>query len=298
MREAHLRDFIAVAERGSLRAAARYLKLTQGAVSKNLLALEQELGVPLLIRSVRGVELTEFGRILLRRARLADSELRKAQDEIAEAAGFHQGVVRVGMSSTGEALLAAPAIRRFREHYPDTLVHVRGGTAPTLVGLLRDGHLDFAVSPVPKSVLGTDLHAERLLSSELVIVVRSGHPKSNAASLAELQDCEWVHGMRPGELEPAVLAAFRREQLAPPRFAVQRDSFSALIFLLLKSDYVALSAEPTVRPFCRPGLLHRVPQRGLVESVQSLLTPTTRPLTLQAQSLATEIRRAARAQRR
>jgi LysR family transcriptional regulator of abg operon len=299
MREAHLRDFIAVADSGSLRGAARYLKLTQGAVSKNLLALEREFGVPLLIRSTHGVELTEFGRILLRRARLADVELRKAKDEIAELTGHHHGIVSIGMSSTGEALLAAPAIQRFREAQPGAVVNMRGGTAATLVSLLREGRLDFAVSPVSRTVLGSDLRAERLLSSDFVAVVREGHPCAGATELSELQDCEWIHGTRPGELDPVILGAFRKAQLPPPSFAVQRDSFSALIFLLLQSDYVALASIPASAPFCRPGLLTRVPlNANLGVSVQSLLTPATRPLTPQAQLLASEIRRAARGQRR
>src|SRR4051812_47398201 len=103
MREAHLRDFIAVADTGSVRAAARRLRLSQGAISKNLLALERELGVALLVRSARGVEPTDFGKILLRRARLADGELRKAKEEIAALAGHAAGPVSVGLSSTAEA---------------------------------------------------------------------------------------------------------------------------------------------------------------------------------------------------
>jgi LysR family transcriptional regulator, regulator of abg operon len=299
MREAHLRDFIAVADAGSLRGAARQLKLTQGAVSKNLLALEREFAVPLLVRSTHGVELTEFGRILLRRARLADVELRKARDEIAEATGLRHGVLCIGMSSTAEALLAAPAIQRFRHTHPDVCVNLRGGTAPTLVGLLREGRIEFAVSPVDQAVLGADLHGERLFSADFVVVVRDGHPQAGATELAQLKDCEWIHGTRTGELDPAITAAFRKAQLPPPTFAVQRDSFSALLFLLLQSDYVALATIQTAAPLCRPGLLKQVPLRlRPAVSVQSLLTPAARPLTPQAQALAAEIRRVARTQRR
>lgn len=299
MREAHLRDFIAVADTGSLRGAARQLKLTQGAVSKNLLALEREFGVPLLVRSTHGAELTDFGRILLRRARLADVELRKAKDEIAQAAGHRQGVVSIGLSSAAEASLAAPAVQRFRAQHPDALVSMRGGTAPTLISLLREGRLDFAISPVSQAVLGVDLRAERLFSADFVVVVRDGHPQAGATELAQLGGCEWIHGARPGALDPAISSAFRKAQLPPPVFAAQRDSFSALLFLLLQSDYVAVATEATVLPFCRPGLLRRVPLRtrpGV--SVQSLLTPATRPLTPQAQWLAAEFRKAARGQRR
>ena len=82
MRDARLRDFIAVVDAGGVRAAARVLGSTQSGVSRNLAALEAELGVSLLQRSNHGIELTEFGRLLLRRARIVDAELRKAAEEI------------------------------------------------------------------------------------------------------------------------------------------------------------------------------------------------------------------------
>jgi DNA-binding transcriptional LysR family regulator len=91
MREAHLRDLIAVIETGSIRSAARKLGLAQAAVSKNLTALEKSLRVPLLVRSARGVELTEYGRIVLRRARVIDAELRHLQDEIETLRGDRHG---------------------------------------------------------------------------------------------------------------------------------------------------------------------------------------------------------------
>lgn len=298
MQRAHLRDFIAVADTGSVRAAARRLRLSQGAISKNLLALERELGVALLVRSARGVEPTEYGRILLRRARLADLELRRAQEEIAALAGHDVGTLNIGLSSTAEALLAARVVARYREAYPDGAVHIHGGTAATLVSLLREGKVDLAVTPLPESAMGTDLAAERLFSADFVIVAREGHPRAQATQLAELVDCEWIHGARPGELAPLIATTFRKLGLAPPRLVARRDSFSALLFLLLESDYIAVATEPSVAPFCRPGLLARIPVPPPGTSVQSLVVSASRPLTPRAQYLAAEIRRASRAHRR
>jgi DNA-binding transcriptional LysR family regulator len=299
MKEAHLRDFIAVADSGSVRAAARGLKISQGAISKNLLALERELGVPLLVRSAHGVEPTEYGRVLLRRARLADLELRRAQEEIAGLAGHAHGVVNGGFTATAEAQVAPAAIARFRLSHPDTRVHMHGGTAPTLLALLREGKLDFAIAAVDGKALGAGLHSERLFSADFAVVARDGHPLAHATKLEQLAGCEWVHGARPGELDPLIVPAFQREGLPPPHFAVERDSFSALVFLLLQSDYLAIATEPTVAPFCRKGLLARVAFRKRpAVSVQSLLTPATRPLAPQASAFVEEIRRVAKALRR
>jgi DNA-binding transcriptional LysR family regulator len=299
MKEAHLRDFIAVVETGSVRAAARKVGLTQAAVSKNLTALERAFGVPLLVRSSHGVETTEYGRVLLRRARLADGELRKAEEEISALSGSHQGIVSVGLSSTAEWLLASRAIEKFRAVRRDALVSIQGGTAVTMTGLLREGRLDFAIVPAAPKLVGEDLRADRLLSTEMVIVARKGHPKAHATGLAELAECEWILGARPGDIEPAIVSAFTQAKLPLPRFAVQRDSFSALIFLLMRTDYVAITSWPPVQPFCEAGLLSVIPiEVKLAAMVQYLITSAQRPMTPNARLLADEFRRAARSHRR
>ena len=88
-----LRDFIAMSEHGSMRAAARALGVSAPALAKSVSQLEQELHVPLLQRSSRGVVLSDYGRALLERARLIVSEAHKASDEIAQLRGRHEGAV-------------------------------------------------------------------------------------------------------------------------------------------------------------------------------------------------------------
>ena len=298
MREAHLRDFIAVADAGSVRAAARRLKLTQGAVSKNLQALERDFGVPLLHRTTRGVEPTEAGRVLLRRARSADAEMRKAREEIDLLAGQAPDAVNVGMSPTAESLLLATTVQNFRGQYPDAEVKVRSGTVHDLMAMLREGVLDVAAASLGMAGPDPGVKVERLLSTEFVVVAREGHPLAKTRDLRDLAGCEWVHGARH-EFGTMVAEMFRKAKLPPPRFAVQRDAFSTLLFLLLQSDYLAVATEKALAPFCRPGLLAQVPldvKPGI--SILSLLTPASRPLTPQAQLLANELRRAARRHRR
>jgi DNA-binding transcriptional LysR family regulator len=146
-----------------------------------------------------------------------------------------------------------------------------------------------------KSSLGPDIHAERLLKTELVLLARAGHPRAHATDLAELAGCEWVHGARPDELDPIIVETFRKANLAPPRFVAQWDSFSAMTFLLLQSDYLSLASGPAAEPFCREGLLTRIAlQPGLGLSTQLLLTPANRPLTPHAKLFAAELLKAAR----
>src|SRR5689334_14647852 len=82
MRIPHLRHFIAAVEAGSLRAGARRAGVSQLEMTKNVRELERNLGVRLLVRGARDLQLTREGRAFLARARAIDAELRHAHDEL------------------------------------------------------------------------------------------------------------------------------------------------------------------------------------------------------------------------
>jgi len=107
MRFTQIRDFLAVAHAASLRAAARRLGISQPAMTKSVRRLEAELSVQLLQRTTRGIVLTPSGRMFLARARVMQSELDKARDELAESE--RQGSVAIGVGP-----LAATAVVRRR----------------------------------------------------------------------------------------------------------------------------------------------------------------------------------------
>jgi len=298
VRNAHLRDLIAVVETGSVRSAARKLGLAQAAVSKNLTALEKAVGVPLLVRSVRGVEPTEFGRVVLRRARIVDAELRHLQEEIERFNGERQNLITVGLSATAEAMLLSEALVRFRESMPDTLISVVGGRSSSTIAALREARIDFAVGPLPTDQSFTDLQAEQLCSSDLGIFVRADHPAADARDLASLVPYGWLYSVRKSS-EPAIVSMMRQRGLPDPTLVLHCESPSALIGLLLQNEYVTLNSVAAMEPLRQRGLLKRVPiDLDLPPAVQYLMTPLMRPLTTPAAALAAEFRRASRRWRR
>ena len=94
-----LRDFLAVAERGSLRAAARQLGSAQPALSHSIQELEKELGVVLFERRSTGVVLTEMGQVFHKRATSVFHELRRAQQELDQLRGEVDGQLTLALSS-------------------------------------------------------------------------------------------------------------------------------------------------------------------------------------------------------
>src|SRR5712692_10116414 len=118
----HLRYFVAVAEEGSVTLAAeRRLHTAQPSLSRQIRDLEAEVGAQLLVRSVRGIELTAAGRAFLDHARLALSQVEAAGEAARRAA--RQGVVRHGLSDRNRDGLVhrsrAVAPRRVAEHRGD-----------------------------------------------------------------------------------------------------------------------------------------------------------------------------------
>jgi DNA-binding transcriptional LysR family regulator len=298
MREAHLRDLIAVIETGSIRSAARKLGLAQAAVSKNLTALEKSLRVPLLVRSARGVELTEYGRIVLRRARVIDAELRHLQDEIETLRGDRHRLITVGLSATAEAMLLPAAAARFREGMPDAMISVLGGRSTSTIAALREAKIDFAIGPLPTDQSVADLSTEQLCSSDLGVIVRADHPAADARDLSRLVPYGWLYSvLQTGE--PTIVSLMRKHGLPDPTLVMHCDSTSAMISMLLQSDRVTLNTVAALKPLCEPGLLKVLPiELDLPPSVQYLIAPTRRPLTAPAAALADEFRRASRRLRR
>jgi DNA-binding transcriptional LysR family regulator len=289
---------IAVVETGSVRSAARKLGLAQAAVSKNLTLLEKSVGAPLLVRSARGVEPTEFGRVVLRRARVVEAELRHLQEDIERFTGERENLITVGLSASAEAMLLSDAVAGFREHTPDTLISVFGGRSTSTIAALREAKIDFAVGPLPNDQSLSDLHTERLCSTDLGIFVRTGHPASEVRDLAGLVPYGWLYSVRQFG-EPAIRALMRERGLPDPKLVAHCDSSSALIDMLLQNDYVAVNTLAALEPLRQRGLLHVLPiDLGLPPAVQYLMTPAMRPLTASAAALASEFRRASRRLRR
>ena len=140
-----LRYFLAIAEEGSISAAAESLNLSQPNISRQMTLLEKELGAKLFERGSRRIALTEEGTLLRRRAveilQLADT----AVTEIGSAGKDVIGTVRIGCGETDAMRVVARAIRRFSETHPMVRFELHSGNAEDVSDLLERGLVDFGV---------------------------------------------------------------------------------------------------------------------------------------------------------
>jgi DNA-binding transcriptional LysR family regulator len=231
----HLKIVMAVAERGSMQQAARYLAISQPVVSKIIADLEDMLGVRLFDRSPQGVEPTQYGRALLKRTIAVFDELQASVDEIKFLADPTVGELRVGST---EPLLAGFGLavmeQLWRRHPLISFRVVEAASAALLARELPDRHIDLALVPLVGTVVSDDQEAVILFEDRLRVVVGAESPwaRRRRVTLADLVDAPWcVAGSAIGSL---VTEAFGANGLPAPRVAVRATS-AHLLFQLLES---------------------------------------------------------------
>jgi DNA-binding transcriptional LysR family regulator len=170
----HLRYFVAIAEEHSFTRAAERLWVAQPGLSTQMRRLEEELGVKLLERHPRGVELTNAGEILLERARVALAAADDARAVGGDLASGLVGSIRLGIATTPDYDLVPSLLEGFAATRPDVEVTVVESFGGTLLRDLRDGRLDAMVAP---SVFASpELQRIELTSEPLVVLAAAGHP--------------------------------------------------------------------------------------------------------------------------
>lgn len=140
-----VRYFGAVVEHGSVRAAAEALHIAQSAVSRQLQALEHDLGVPLFERRPRGIVLTAAGEILHRSVREATFHIERLRSEIDALQGLRRGHVRLATAESFINTFVPRAIDRFRTKHPGVNFEVAVAGSDGVVQAVKTGDVDLGI---------------------------------------------------------------------------------------------------------------------------------------------------------
>lgn len=152
-----LRYFKAIIEEGTITGAARKLHISQPPLSSQMHLLEKELGSTLFERGARQIVPTEAGSRLYRYA-LEMLELESAaREEISNLKTGHQGILHLGMVSSGGHEKLYGLLREFKSRYPHIQLKVHEGNSYELLEQLRKGKLDVSLLRSPFSLYGLDL---------------------------------------------------------------------------------------------------------------------------------------------
>jgi len=188
-----LRALIMVAEAGSVTEAARRLLLTQPAVTRQIRALEEELGGALFDRTTKPIIPTPLGKSALNHARrilLMAEELRTA---ISSDAGTLRGELRLGVGASWARQVIPPITLQLREQYPGLQLRLKTGWSGSLTRQVESELLDAAVVLVPPQAhVPTGLSAIRLAEEPVGLISSRKTPLNGRVGAEALRETTWV----------------------------------------------------------------------------------------------------------
>src|SRR5262245_48674920 len=137
-----LRTFVSLAELGSLTRVSNKLRIAQPALSRQIRLLEEEIGVNLFVRHSRGMELTESGAELLKRAAGPLRQLELSVSEVRDLGSQVSGLVSLGLLPSVSGILAGHVAQVAAETLPHVLLRIAEGNARHLHEWLERGEID------------------------------------------------------------------------------------------------------------------------------------------------------------
>lgn len=180
----NLRTLVTIVEHGSLSAAARHLRISQPAVTKQIQRLETELGLTLLTRGPRqSAELTAAGKTVLTFARETLQRREILQQDLAELAEMPQGLLVVAASTIPGEYLLPSLLAAFRLKHPQVEVQMRIVDTTGVVDLLAAGDADVGV--IGSAARRPGLTLEPLARDEIVLAVPPAHPLASRDRVSE-----------------------------------------------------------------------------------------------------------------
>ncbi|WP_138471292.1 LysR family transcriptional regulator [Poseidonocella sp. HB161398] len=233
-----LQTFLAVAEAGSLSAAADRLRIAQPALSRQIRILEGEVGQTLFARSREGMALTAAGKLLQARVSGLLRQLEQGVEDVRSMEEAPQGKVAVGLVPSAAAVIGAELALAVHAAHPGIRLSLQQGYTSHLLGWLHRGEIDMAL--VYRS--GGQLPAEDMVREELLLVGPEGHPLLEAP--AEFAALDGQRMVLPSAENGLRLIVDQAAERAGIRFDVLAESAAFQLLLELVAKGMGLSILP------------------------------------------------------
>jgi DNA-binding transcriptional LysR family regulator len=253
-----LHILLAVAQCGSMAKAANELAVSQPVVSRSISDLERTLGVRLLERNPRGVELTAYGRAMLNRSHAAFDELRQGVKDIETLADPTAGEVRIGTTPPLAASFVSAVIDRLVKRYPRMVFHVVVDDSDQQRLNLSERRVDLLVFRNARDIAGEQFGFEVLFESPYVVAagVKSPWIARRRIALGDLVGELWALPPPENTFGAFVVDAFRASGLEVPRATVVTIALEMRANLLRTGRYLSIIPEfwlqfPVRHPFIK-----------------------------------------------
>lgn len=181
----HILAFLTIAQTGSINKAAQTLHMTQAPLSRQMQALEDDLGVKLFVRGNKEISLTEEGHILAERGREILDLVANTRKEIIDFSKSATGTLNIGSVPTIGALVIPNIITKYKKKHPLVQFKVWEGESLRIIELLEKGIIDIGFIRPPFKDNG--YHVIRMQDEPLCLVFNNKHFTLNANSQIDLQ---------------------------------------------------------------------------------------------------------------
>ena len=282
-----LRYLTAVAQLGSVQAAAREVAISASAIDRQILLLEEELGVPLFERQPRGMRLTAAGELLMALSQRWKSDLNRALSDIKQLQGVSHGQLRLlVMDSHVNGFLPA-FVRTVGQAHPGVSLEVDVASPDDAVRRLADGSVDVAVA----FNLRPQRELHLLWSAELPLgcAVAAGHPLAQLPAPGLKDVAQWPLAVQSRALSIRRYLERRHgwllHEARPP---VVTNSLQLVKQLVVSGTHVALTSEFDMGPEILVGTVRFVPlrDRNLQPQTVGVAISASRPLPRMARIVA------------
>lgn len=249
-----LRYFLAVADELHFGRAATRLHIAQPVLSRQIVSLENELGLKLFERSKRGTELTPAGALLTEDVR-ALLNMATAVQRRARVAGRDHERFTVGFMP---GIIITPAVQRLREQLPDVTIDVVRTTWLDQVDMLLDGRLDVSFVRLPVPTRG--LTIVPLFTEPRLAVLPADHPLT-AKRTVSLEDLAQINLLQDPDAVPEWRDAAAR--IRPTALSIEREGLPLVYTVEEKLEFVAqglgliILPESTAAFYTRPDVVYR-----------------------------------------
>lgn len=248
----HLNGFVAVAEELNFGRAAARLHLSQPAVSRAMIQLEDELGVALIDRSTHHVGITPAGQAFLREARTVLGQVEVAAQAARQAP--ETTMLRIGHTECTEELIP-PILRTFRRRMPSLRLDVRQIDRLSQPRWLCKGEVDVTTRRAPTDDAGLD--SEQVGREPIMLALPAGHPlaEEEKVAVAQLADVPFV--ALPGTPSHRCLATMCEAVGFTPTVAEEASTLTSLTVLVASGVGAAVVPASISGRFNSGGVVYR-----------------------------------------
>jgi LysR family nitrogen assimilation transcriptional regulator len=263
-----LRYYICIVDLGSITSAAQAMHVAQPSLSQHVANLEEELGVPLLVRGRAGVHATEAGEVLYRQAKAILRQLEETKAAVKQHVDTPAGQVTVGLPTSTSRILSVPLMQAITTQFPGIRLKLIESATADLADAVAAQKIDLAICVEVRADAG--IHVTPVLDEEIMLIANSAHAGRGPISIEELSELPLILPSFPNSVRVLYEHALARTGL-PLRLITETSATSISLAAVAAGIGYALqpwsavggwqdhpSANFIVRPLAQTPLVRRM----------------------------------------